>query len=504
MSMNNNPIKPRVRFAPSPTGYLHVGSLRTALYNYLFAKRHGGEYLLRIEDTDQSRLVEDALERLVHSLAHMGVNADEGVVLENGQVVEKGDKGPYQQSKRLPIYREYVEKLVTGGHAYYCFCTAERLDLVRKEMMANKLAPKYDKHCTHLNQEEVQTLIDAGTPHVIRLNVTPGEDVVFTDIVRGEVKINTRDVDDQVLLKSDGFPTYHLAVVVDDHLMGVTHILRSEEWLPSTPKHILLYKAFGWEVPAIGHVSVILGPDGKKKLSKRDGGASVDEFLEKGYLEEALINFLVLLGWNPGGGSTQEIFSLTELENTFDLGGLHKAGAVFDHKKLDWMNSEYIKKLSLDELYNKIKAGGWLDKELIKNAPEAMQSEDYLKKVLMVEQERLSRLEMVGDENPFFFTETLSYDKALLAWKGNDETQTQEALSKALGILQGFDDAQWADKAYIETTLFAAAGEKRGDFLWPLRVALTGAQKSPSPFEVLFVLGKEISLQRINQALSLL
>lgn len=496
--------KPRVRFAPSPTGYLHVGGLRTALYNYLFAKKHGGEYLLRIEDTDQSRFVEDSLERLVRSLDHMGMNALEGVCLEGDRVVEKGEYGPYQQSKRLPIYHEYVEKLVEGGHAYYCFCTSERLDAVRKEMAANKQAPRYDKHCANLGKEEVQTLRDAGTPHVIRLNVTPGVDVVFTDLVRGEVKFNTRDVDDQVLLKSDGFPTYHLAVVVDDHLMGITHVLRSEEWLPSTPKHILLYQAFGWEIPAIGHVSVILGPDGKKKLSKRDGGASVDEFLEKGYLEEALINFLVLLGWNPGSGSTQEIFSLAELGEVFELGGLHKAGAVFDFKKLDWMNGEYIKKLSLHDLYNRIEAGGWFAKDLIKQAPEAMRTEEYLKKVLTVEQERLARLEMVGDENPFFFTETLEYDKALLAWKGNDGTLTREALTKALATVEMFTDVEWNDKAHIETTLMAVAGEKRGDFLWPLRVALTGAQKSPSPFEVLYVLGKEVSLARITQALSLL
>jgi nondiscriminating glutamyl-tRNA synthetase len=494
-------IKPRVRFAPSPTGYLHVGSLRTALYNYLFARKHGGEYLLRIEDTDQSRFVEDSLESLVRSLDHMGINADEGVVLDNGQVAEKGDLGPYQQSKRLAIYREYVDKLLESGHAYHCFCTAERLDEMRKEMTANKQAPKYDKHCANLSQEDIKVLLDAEVSHVVRLNVTPGEDVVFTDLVRGEVKINTRDIDDQVLLKSDGFPTYHLAVVVDDHLMGITHILRSEEWLPSTPKHILLYKAFGWEIPAIGHVSVILGPDGKKKLSKRDGGASVDEFLEKGYLEEALINFLVLLGWNPGQGSTQEIFSLTELEQVFDLSGLHKAGAVFDHKKLDWMNGEYIKAMTLDALYTRLEQGGWLAKDLIKNAPEAMQTESYLRKVLTVEQERLSTLSMFGEENLFFFVEEIAYEQSLLTWKANTDEQTREALERAENIITNFSD--WESKTHIETTLLQAAGDQRGDFLWPLRVALTGAERSPSPFEVLFVLGKEASLKRIKSALVL-
>ncbi len=496
-------IKPRVRFAPSPTGYLHVGSLRTALYNYLFAHKHGGTYILRIEDTDQSRLVEDAMERLVQSLAQMGVNADEGVLLENGKVTEKGDKGPYQQSKRLAIYRKYVDELIEKGSAYPCFCTVERLQEMRQAQTANKQAPKYDKHCANLAPDDVKALLDADAPHVVRLNVTPDEDVVFTDLVRGEITINTRDVDDQVILKTDGFPTYHLAVVVDDHLMGVTHILRSEEWLPSTPKHILLFKAFGWDVPEIGHVSFILGPDGKKKLSKRDGGASVDEFLEKGYLEEALINFLVLLGWNPGGGSTQEIFSLTELEQAFDLKGLHKAGAVFDHKKLDWMNGEYIKAMPLDELYARIEKGGWFAKGLIKNAPQAMQTEVYLRKVLAIEQERLSRLDMFGEDNPFFFVDEIQYDKSLLAWKANTDEMTKQALTQAAGILEIFSDEQWEDKTYIETTLLEVAGDKRGDFLWPLRVALTGAAKSPSPFEVLFVLGKAETLKRLNNALRL-
>jgi nondiscriminating glutamyl-tRNA synthetase len=495
-------IKPRVRFAPSPTGYLHVGSLRTALYNYLFAKKHGGTYLLRIEDTDQSRFVEDSLESLVRSLDHMGINASEGVCLDEDTVTEKGDFGPYQQSKRLTIYRKYVDELVASGHAYPCFCTVERLDAMRKEMTANKQAPKYDKHCANLSKEDVAVLLQGNAPHVIRLNVTPGTDLSFEDLVRGNIHFNTREIDDQVLLKSDGFPTYHLAVVVDDHLMGITHVLRSEEWLPSTPKHILIYKAFGWEMPQTGHVSFILGPDGKKKLSKRDGGASVDEFLEKGYLEESLINFLVLLGWNQGQGSTKEIFSMAELEAAFDIKGLHKAGAVFDHKKLDWMNGEYIKAMSLDDLYTRVVEGGFANKDLIMQAPPEMQTEDYLKKVLAIEQERLSRLDMFGEENAFFFLEALSYDKSILAWKQNTVEMTLESLEKAFGILEEFTDEQWNDKAYIETTLMEAAGEKRGDFLWPLRVALTGAERSPSPFEVLFVLGKDISLLRLVNAIA--
>lgn len=496
--------KIRVRFAPSPTGYLHVGSLRTALYNYLFAKKQGGTYLLRIEDTDQSRLVIGAKESLVRSLDTMGVNASEGVVLKEGSVAEIGEYGPYEQSKRLPIYREYVEKLLDSGHAYYCFCTADRLDAVRKEMIANKLPPRYDKHCVNLPKEEVTALLQKNTPHVIRLNVTPGEDISFVDLVRGPVTINSKEVDDQVLLKTDGFPTYHLAVVVDDHLMGITHILRSEEWLPSTPKHILLFRAFGWEIPEIGHVSFILGPGGKKKLSKRDGGASVEEYLKDGYLPEALLNFLALLGWNPGSGSTQEIFSLEELEETFDLKGLHKAGAAFDRKKLDWMNGEYIKKLSLDKLFQRLVEGEFFDRDFIKSAPEVMQAESYLYKVLTVEQERLVTLGEFGKENPFLFVDELSYDPKLLAWKENTVSETKSALEKAVEVLENAPASLWESREALQGYLLEAAGEKRGDFLWPLRVALTGAQKSPSPADVAWVLGKEITLERLRKAISTL
>ncbi len=450
---------PRVRFAPSPTGYLHVGGLRTALYNYLFAKKHGGTYVLRIEDTDQSRLVEDAVLGLVQSLATMEVQAEEGVLYENDKVVEKGENGPYKQSERLSIYREYVDQLVVNGHAYHCFCTAERLDEVRQDMMAKKLPPKYDKHCANLSKEDIQVFLDAGTPHVIRLNITPGEEIVFTDIVRGEVKINTKEIDDQVLLKSDGFPTYHMANVVDDRLMGITHVIRGEEWLPSTPKHILLYKAFGWKLPEFAHLPLLLNPD-KSKLSKRQGDVAVEDYLGKGYLKEALLNFVALLGWNPGAGSTQEIFSLEELIAQFDLAHVHKGGAVFDYKKLDWMNGEYIKAMSLDDLYASIEKGGWFAKDLVQFAPTDMQTKAYLMKVLAVEQERLSHLDMFGEENPFFFQSQLSYDKGILAWKQNTEEMTREALEKAFAILENFTDTEWEDKAHIEKTLLEAAGDK--------------------------------------------
>lgn len=493
----------RVRFAPSPTGYLHVGGLRTALYNYLFAQKNKGTYILRVEDTDQSRLVPGAVESLVRSLNIFSLNADEGVRLQEGSVAERGEKGPYEQSKRLSIYKEYGEMLLASGHAYYCFCTPERLSQVRETQVANKQAPKYDKHCVALEKEEVEKRLAEGETYVVRLKVTPNQEVTFQDMVRGVVTFNTKEVDDQVLLKSDGFPTYHLANVVDDYLMQITHVIRGEEWLPSTPKHVLLYQAFGWTVPSFAHLPLLLNPD-KSKLSKRQGDVAVEDYLKKGYLKEALLNFVALLGWNPGKGSTQEIFSLEELIEQFDFAHIHKGGAVFDHHKLDWMNGEYIKKMPLEELFQQMIEGEFFDRDFIKTAPEAMQAESYLYKVLTIEQERLVTLGDFGKENPFFFVPELSYEVELLTWKDNSSSETKEALEKAIIVLQEAPETLWESKDALQGYLLEAAGEKRGDFLWPLRVALTGAQKSPSPADVAWVIGKEVAIQRLNKALSLL
>lgn len=488
----------RVRFAPSPTGYLHIGGLRTALYNYLFAKKNGGVFILRIEDTDQKRFVPGAIEKLIVTLNKLDIISDEG---PSKETEETGNFGPYIQSKRLEIYKKYADELVANGKAYPCFCSVERLEQVRAKQAEEKKAPKYDKHCLVLSPEEIQKKIANGEPYVVRLNVTETRnEVVFDDIVRGEVKISASVIDDQVLMKSDGFPTYHLASVVDDHLMEISHVIRGEEWLPSTPKHILLYEAFGWEMPKFAHIPLILNPD-KSKLSKRQGDVAVEDYLAKGYLPEALINFVALLGWNPGQGSTREIFSLEELENVFDLANVHKAGAVFDLKKLDWMNAEYIKKLSQDELYKRILAGGFLDKALVKNAPAKMQTQEYLKKVLAIEQERLTKLSDFGEQNKFFFVSELSYDTALLNWKQNTKEMTEESLIKTQKILSDLDAAKWDKKEMLEKILLEEAGDKRGDFLWPLRVALTGAEKSPSPFEVAWVLGKNESIKRIENAI---
>ncbi len=491
----------RVRFAPSPTGYLHVGSLRTALYNYLFAKKQGGTYILRVEDTDQKRYVKGSMESLIRSLDSMFVGADEGVVLENDAVIEKGAHGPYEQSKRLPLYREYVDKLLANKQAYYCFCTHERLEELRNEQTKSKQAPKYDKHCLSLAQEECQKKLTEKVPFVIRLNVNPERGaVVFQDMVRGKVSIHTKDVDDQVLMKSDGFPTYHLANVVDDHLMQITHVIRGEEWLPSTPKHVLLYEAFGWEAPQFAHLPLLLNAD-KSKLSKRQGDVAVEDYLKKGYLKEALLNFVALLGWNPGKGSTQEIFSLDELVEVFDFAQIHKGGAVFDLKKLDWMNGEYLKKLSVDELYTRALEFGQFQNEFFATVGEALKSETYLKRVLAVEHDRLTRLTDIGLHNPFFFVMG-EYEAKMLNWKDNDTSMTRASLEQAEKLLENFDDTTWATLNLIEEKLLTEAGDKRGDFLWPLRVALTGAERSPSPAQAIWVLGKEESLARLKQAIA--
>lgn len=507
----------RVRFAPSPTGYLHVGGLRTALYNYLFAKKLGGTFILRIEDTDRKRFVPGAIESLIRAMETTGLTPDEGVFLDGETLVQKGNKSPYIQSERLDIYRQYADELIANGHAYHCFCTAERLDTLRAEQTASKQAPKYDKHCLSLSADEVKTRIAAGEAHVVRLNIPLDRGAItFHDLVRGDVTINAKDIDDQVLMKSDGFPTYHLANVVDDHLMEISHVIRAEEWLPSTPKHILLYEAFGWQAPEFAHLPLLLNPD-KSKLSKRQGDVAVEDYLKNGYLKEALVNFVALLGWNPGAGSTQEVFSLDELVQAFDLSHVHKAGAVFDLRKLDWLNAEYIKHLPLNELYEqaapflevKDSFKTWTSQQSTVNKDAKI---DFIKRILAVEQDRLAKLSEVGVNNPFFFTEP-EYDEALLHWKDNTDEVTKEALTKASGILENLNDTEWASREILEKILLEAAGDhaqsqggieagrSRGDFLWPLRVALTGAQKSPSPSDCAWVLGRDTSLKRLAEAL---
>lgn len=507
--------KPRVRFAPSPTGYLHIGGLRTALYDYLFARKHDGDFILKIEDTDQKRYVEGAVESLIRSIEWCGLNWDEGVFQTDElrkdktkavasknypNIVEAGEYGPYIQSEKLEIYKKYAEQLVKDGYAYYCFCEPERLEETRKTQQAEGKAPMYDQYCLrNISEEEINRKLMEKCPHTIRLKVPKGEIIEIEDIVRGKVSFNTDTVDDQVLLKSDGFPTYHLANVIDDHDMKITHVIRGEEWLPSVPKHILLYKYLGWKPPHFAHVPLLLNPD-KSKLSKRQGDVAVEDYIYKGYLKEAIINFVVFLGWNPGEGSTQEIFSIEELADKFDLARVHKGGAVFDIKKFDWINSQWIKTIDFDDLFSRAKEF-YLEKDFVKSADETKRSDDYLKKVLMIERDRLSKLSEVGESNQFFFSDKIDYDKELLHWKSSTDEETRQSLEKSMEIINNIPESQW-DLERIEKPLMEAAGDKRGDLLWPLRAALTGEKKSPSPFEVVWVLGKEKSIKRITDAIS--
>ncbi len=486
--------KIRTRFAPSPTGYLHVGGLRTALYAYLFAKQAKGTFFLRIEDTDQSREVQGAVENLLKSLKWAGIEAQEGMIADReGKVAEKGHFGPYTQSQRLEIYRKHAEELVKEGKAYYCFCSSERLESVRKTQEANNQPTRYDWHCRYLSDSEVQQKIEAGVPHVIRMKVPENRDIEFDDLIRGKVKFNTRDIDDQVLIKSDGFPTYHLAHAVDDHLMKTSHIIRGEEWLSSTPKHLLLFEFFNWRAPQYAHLPLILNKD-KTKLSKRQGDVAVEDYRDKGYLPEALINFIALLGWNPG--TEKEIFSLEELVEVFDFKKIHKAGAVFDLDKLDWMNGEYIKKMTLDKFTELAKP--YLEvKKLGSGLDEAV-----LKKALAMEQSRIKKLNEVGEGIGFMFNDKLDYEPAILIWKKTDAVGAKKCLELLISELEKYEEKDWhketLEKNIIE--FIKANNLNNGEVLWPMRVALTGLEKSPTPFEVAEALGKIKTMARLAEA----
>ncbi len=368
----------------------------------------------------------------------------------------------------------------------------------------------YDKYCLrNLKPEQINENLKNKCAYTIRLKVPADKIIKFDDIIRGEIEINSNIIDDQILLKSDGYPTYHLANVVDDHLMKISHVIRGEEWLSSTPKHILLYEYFGWDKPNFSHLPLLLNPD-RSKLSKRQGDVNVEDYIKKGYLKEAVVNFIALLGWNPGKGSTQEIFTLSELVEQFDLEKVHKAGAVVDPRKLDWICAQYIKKLATDELY-KLSLEFFEQKDFFINATPDKKTEEYLKKVLTVEQERLANLSAVGESSKFFFLEP-EYNKELLRWKNMMDSQILESLKKSVEILENIDEENWI-RENLEKFLIAAAGppatlgvalragENRGELLWPLRVALTGEQKSPSPFEVAWVLGKVETLSRIKKAI---
>jgi len=484
----------RTRFAPSPTGYLHIGGLRTALYAFLFAKKNEGTLVLRIEDTDRSRYVEGSIEALISVLGRVGILYDEGPFLEDGQIVEKGEKGPYLQSDRLPMYKKFAEQLVEAGQAYPCFCTKEELDRVRKGQELAKLPTKYNRACLKRSPDEVRARVNAKEEHVIRMKVPEGETVI-QDEIRGRVVIQNSEIDDQVLMKSDGFPTYHLANVVDDHLMEISHVIRGEEWISSTPKHIILYEMFGWSLPIFAHLPLLLNPD-KSKLSKRQGDVAVEDFLEKGYMPEALVNFVALLGFNPKGD--QEIYSVDELVAFFDLKKVNKSGAVLNREKLDWMNEQYIHAKSGEELAVLVRP--FLD-EAGKVMDDAM-----LAKVCEVEKSRMTLLSDVVDLVDGYVN-LPEYDPSILVWKKTDLEDAKKNLNELVDFLEGkagenFDSIELLEetiKRYIEDN-----GLQNGNVLWPMRVALSGRERSPSPFELAWALGGEETLARLKQAQSFL
>ncbi|MCK5084166.1 MAG: glutamate--tRNA ligase [Candidatus Pacebacteria bacterium] len=504
--------KIRTRFAPSPTGYLHVGSLRTAFYNYLFAKHNNGDFILRIENTDKSRYVEGSIENLVKILDFMGLQYSEGIVTDKDEKIsQKGNFGPYIQSKRLEIYKKYVDELIKNDYAYFCFCSQERLDEMRKDQQARKLAPMYDGKCRGLDKKEVQELLNKKTPFVVRLKVPNDDFTEFDDLVYGKIRIANKTTDDQVLMKSDGYPTYHLANVVDDHLMEISHVIRGEEWLPSTPKHILLYKAFGWEAPKFAHLPLLLNPD-KSKLSKRQGDVAVEDFLNQGYLPEALLNFVLLLGWNPK--TEEEIFSFEEMIKRFDLSGVNKAGSIFNTEKLDWINRNYIRKMDPDEL-TKLCVPYLIETKLIKEVSSIKYqilstaeeiNFDYLKKVVALEQERMKKLSEIGESVKFIFIDKPDYEKELLIWKKMTAEKAKNNLELTYQELEKLDEKDWTKNNLEEVLrkLMEREGIKTGELLWPLRVALTGLKGSPGPFEVGEVLGKEKVLRRIEKGIELL
>lgn len=484
----------RTRFAPSPTGFLHIGGLRTALYCYLWAKHNDGDYILRIEDTDQTRYVEGSVESLINSLAVCGVVQDEGPVLADGKVVEKGDFGPYFQSSRLDIYKKYVEKLIDEGKAYYCFCTKDRLDRLRKTQMENKETPKYDGKCRALPKEEVKRRIEAGEEYVIRMALPENEDIIFDDEVRGRVSINTSDIDDQVLIKADGFPTYHFAVVVDDHLMGVNYVVRGEEWLVSTPKHIILYNYFGWEPPKFAHLPSVLNKN-KKKLSKRYDSVAVEDFLEKGYLPEAIINYIALLGWSDPEG--REIISMDELIESFDISRVNKAGAVFDTEKLNWVNSQYIRKISDEELALLIKPyladakivdDDISDEVMIVVASAIKEKLDYLEQ----------SVELAGELFVDVDLDSLDEDAREIM-----DMETNETLFTKLIELYEDVDEFTPQNAFKAIKTVQKKCKIRGKALFmPTRIALSGVMHGPDLSNLIAVLGKEETIKRLEEALN--
>ena len=475
----------RTRFAPSPTGYMHLGNLRTALYTYLYARRMGGKFILRIEDTDQEREVPGAVDVIYNSLKTAGLSHDEGPDVG-------GPCGPYVQSERKDMYLPYAKELVKTGHAYYCFCTKERLDEARAAAEAKGETFKYDKHCLHLTQEEIERRLAAGEPYVIRQNVPTTGKAGFDDVIYGHVEVDCDTLDDNVLIKADGLPTYNFANVIDDHLMGITHVMRGNEYLSSAPKYNLLYEAFGWTPPKYVHLTPVMA-NAQRKLSKRKGDPSFEDLLGQGYLTEAIINYLVLLGWSPRG--EREFFTLKELEQVFDLEGLSKSPSIFDIAKLNWFNAEYIRQLTPEKYLEY--AAPWLEKTL----DPARFDFKRLGELLQPRTEVFNQLpEMVK-----FLAEMPEYDTALFfnkKQKSSVET-AKVALEKLIPVLEGISD--WTEAGIHDAVMafVPETGMKTGQLLWPMRISISGQMSTPGgAFEIAYLLGRDETLRRMREGLA--
>lgn len=478
----------RVRFAPSPTGYLHIGGARTALFNWLFARKMGGKLILRIEDTDTERLKEDSVSQILTSLKWLGLNWDEGP--EVG-----GEYGPYYQSERQEIYLQYAKQLLKEGKAYYCFCTAEDLEKARELQRQAKQPFRYAGTCREMSVEEAERRIAAGEKYSVRIKIPKEGTITVPDLIHGDVTFNLNQFDDFVIVKSNGMPTYNFAVVIDDHLMGMTHVLRAEEHLSNTPKQLLIYEALGFEPPKFGHMPMILAPD-RSKLSKRHGATSVEEFRDQGYLAEAIVNYLTLLGWGPG--DEREIFSLEETVKLFELEQMSKKAAVYDTKKLTWMNGQYLSELPLEKILPAAEEfflkAGLVDKNWL------AENKEYFTQLVDTVRVRVKTLQEVVDASVYFFHDVEAYDE-----KGVTKHFTAEnipVLEKCIDALEADSEFSLASTEQIYNQLAEEIGISLGKLIHPTRLALTGRTVSPGMFDVMVLLGKERTVARLKKAVA--
>lgn len=474
----------RTRFAPSPTGYMHIGNLRTALFEYLIAKHEGGDFILRIEDTDQGRLVEGATDIIYDTLKTVGLQHDEGPDIG-------GDHGPYVQSQRLPMYKKYAEELVELGGAHYCFCSEEEIERQRKEADSLGISFKYDDPCKHISLEEAKARVAAGEPYVIRQTIKGDGETYFDDEVYGRIEVDKDVLDEQILIKSDGFPTYNFANIIDDHQMEITHVVRGNEYLSSTPKYNLIYQAYGWDIPTYVHVPPVM-KDEHHKLSKRNGDASFQDLVAKGYLPQAILNYIALLGWSPE--TEQEIYTLDELIKEFKISRISKSPAIFDIDKLTWMNGVYLRNMSLEEFYDLIK-------DILKDS---IHREVDLLTVAKILQPRIDTLAQIKESVDFIDT-LPEYDTAMYAHKKMKTTPeiALKALQAARSALADLQD--WSSEESVHELLMALPKQlkmKNGQLLWPVRTAITGKQFTPGgAIEIAYILGKEETLARIDKGI---